>query len=258
MSTELAAAKRAALLAAKNASNHFGKINLSYKDHVANAVTIADRQNQRLIVDEIRRAFPSSGFLGEEDDLDTLGHGLNWIIDPIDGTTNFGHGISNYAISIAAYHGTSPLVGVIVFPATNEMFFAEKGKGAFCNNQPLRLKKPRPLFRSYIYCETTHDPKKKKEVFRKLPFWIGKVGGIRLLGSNVMSLAFTAANRSDGFVAFGTTPWDLAAGNVILMEAGGALINLKGEPWSFGDSMAIGGPVTRVRELVKILKPLYK
>lgn len=258
MSRVLRVAQKAARAAAKLSKKMFGKTKLRYKDHMANAITAADKRCQDLIVRHIRKAFPASGFLGEENNLDTRTNRLNWIIDPIDGTTNFGHRVDWYAVSIAAYAKNEPIAGVILVPGTNQMFFAEKDEGAFENNRRLKLASPRPLPRAYIHYEIPHVPAARAEFERIVPAIFEHAGGLRVTGSQAIALALAASNRSDGFLATHSSEWDLAAGRLLLAEAGGMLANERGKAWQSGDTIAIGGHVTRIRELVKILKPLVR
>ncbi len=256
MSKLLAAAVRAAKKAAVFARFRFGRADVRYKKKDNSALTIVDQTNQAQIVFDLKKAFPASGFLGEEDGLDSVGDGLNWIIDPLDGTTNFGNGVPLYAISIGACRGREPVAGVIAVPETGDIFVAEKGRGAHCNNRMLRLASPRPLSRAYLNFELTHHPRAAALLSRFLQLHRSKVGGLRILGSQAVALALVAGGESDGFFVTHTSPWDVAAGAVIVMEAGGRASDFSGKPWNLAKNDLLAGHATRVRELVKILKPL--
>jgi myo-inositol-1(or 4)-monophosphatase len=221
----------------------------------ADFVTSADRRTEKILIEELIKARPGYGFLGEEGGkVEGADKSHRFIIDPIDGTTNFMHGIPHFAISIALEREGQLVAGVVFNPVTDDLYTAEKGHGAYLNNRRLRVAARKELAPSLI---ATGLP------------WLGKDGharanaemaavmnttaGIRRFGSAALDLAFVAAGRFDGFWERGLFAWDIAAGVVLVREAGGMISDLN------GGSDVLGGHVLAANEhlhpqLLKLLK----
>lgn len=198
-------------------------------------VSAADRKTEKILRDELARARPNFGFLLEESGDIPSKDGHRWIIDPLDGTTNFLHGIPHFSISIALeWHGDI-IAGLVYDPIKDETFVAEKGAGAFLNERRLRVSHRRDLERSMIGTgiPVLNWPGRQKGFAQQLDRVSDKVAGVRRLGTASLDLAYVAAGRFDGFWEYGLKPWDIAAGIILVREAGGMVNHLEGEQaWS--------------------------
>ncbi len=201
-------------------------------------VSRADRAAEETIREELMRARPSYGFLGEEGaEIDGDDPTRRWIVDPLDGTTNFLHGMPHWAVSIALEHKGQVVAGVIYDPAKDEMFYAEKGGGAWLNESRLRVSGRHRMIESVFatglpFGGSTHLPASLQDLARLLP----ATAGVRRFGAASLDLAYVAAGRYDGFWERGLHAWDIAAGLIIVREAGGIVEPL--EPG--GDILADG------------------
>ncbi len=218
---------KAAEKAAKSLKRDFGEVEhlqVSRKGP-ADFVSNADIQAQKIIREELAKARPSFGFLMEEKDeaADTSGKAERWIVDPLDGTTNFLHGIPHWAISIGAERGGEIVAGVVYDPIKDEMFWAEKGLGAYCNSRRLRVSARSDLSECLIGTGIPfkgcmdEDPKFMARLAAIMP----KVAGIRRIGAAALDLAYVAAGRFDGYWEAGLGAYDVAAGYILVKEAGG-------------------------------------
>jgi myo-inositol-1(or 4)-monophosphatase len=203
-------------------------------------VTEADRRTEAILTDELRKVRPTFGFLREEhgeivgDDPET-----RWIIDPLDGTTNFLHGIPHFAISIALEQRGELVAGVVYDPIRDEMFWAEKGVGAYVNRNRLRVSARSRLAESVFATGIPFGQRRGKKAFMvMLSAVMERTAGVRRFGAASLDLAYLAAGRYDAFWEVGLSPWDVAAGIVIVREAGGLLSDIKG-----GSSMLYGGSI---------------
>ncbi|MFJ4224264.1 inositol monophosphatase family protein [Microbacterium sp. NPDC089695] len=204
------------------------------KSSLADIVTEADREVEGLIRDRLRAARPGDGFLGEESAPDAGATGITWVVDPIDGTVNYAYGIPSYAVSIAAVRGsTAPaeweaLAGAVYAPATDELFHAAKGEGAHLAGMRLSVTSETPagalLATGFGYDPATHDGD-LATVRRAMTI----ARDLRRAGSAALDLAFVAAGRLDGYFERGLKPWDLAAGALLVSEAGGRVTILDTE-----------------------------
>ena len=222
----------AARKAARGLRRDFGEVEhlqVSLKGP-ANFVTAADRRAEEVLHAELSRARPGYGFLGEEGGLQPGTDATHvWIVDPLDGTTNFLHGIPQFAISIALEREGTIVAGVIYNPVNEELFIAERGKGAFLNDQRLRVAARRRLADAVIACGLPHLGRGDLALFRR-EFAVvqEKVAGLRRFGAASLDLAWVAAGRFDGFWERDLGPWDMAAGLLMVREAGGFVTDLDG------------------------------
>lgn len=232
----------AALKAARGLIRDFGELeNLQVsKKGPADFVSKADRRSEQVLRNELAKARPTYGMLLEEQG-EILGKDTSnrWIVDPLDGTTNYLHGIPHFAISIALERDGEPFAGVIYSPIHDEMYVAEKGTGAFLNGRRLRVSGRRRMEESLF---ATGIPFRGLEHHALFLHQLEKVmavsAGIRRFGSAALDLADVAAGRYDGYWENGLNPWDLAAGIVLVREAGGFVTDLVG-----GSKMLKGGGV---------------
>jgi len=212
----------------------------------ADFVSNADRQAEDTLREELSRARPGYGFVLEErGEIKGTDPNHRWIIDPLDGTTNFLHGIPHFAISIGLQRDDMIVAGLIYNPVSDEMFTAERGRGAFLNDRRLRVAARRDLSQAVIACGIPHNGRGDHGQFREeLARVQAKAAGIRRLGAAALDLAYVAAGRFDGFWERGLKPWDVAAGLLIIREAGGVVSDIDGrEPLLTGNIVAANEPI---------------
>jgi len=186
-----------------------------------NLVTHVDHTAEDRIVDALEKILPDAGFIAEEGS-GVQGAGLNWVIDPLDGTTNFVHGVPCYCISIALVDGTEPILGVVLEVTRNERFTAWKGGGAYLNGEPIRVSARKELQDSLLATGFPYDDfgyeAEYMDLLREL---MHRTRGIRRLGSAAADLAYVACGRFEAFYEYGLNSWDVAAGVLLVREAGG-------------------------------------
>jgi myo-inositol-1(or 4)-monophosphatase len=226
----------------------------------ANFVTMADRRAEEMLHSDLTKARPGYGFIGEEGGAregDDKSH--TWIVDPLDGTTNFLHGIPQFAISIGLQREGTMIAGLIYNPANDDLYIAERGKGAFLNDQRLRVAGRRNLGDCVIACGLPHIGRGDHNLSRNEMTEIqNKVAGLRRFGAASLDMAFVASGRLDGYWERNLSPWDMAAGQIIVREAGGIVSGIEGDDDPLKTGNLICGNEFVHAELVKILKPLGK
>ena len=205
-------------------------------------VSAADHKAERVVREELSRVRPRYGFLMEEAGAISGSDTSNrWIVDPLDGTTNFIHGIPHFAVSVALERDGELVAGVVYNPITDELYWAEKGKGAFLNGRRLRVAARKTMDVSLFATGIPFSGRQGHELFlRQLARVMAVSSGVRRFGSAALDLAYTAAGRYDGFWETGLKPWDIAAGIVLVREAGGFVTDLDGRPemMASGDVLA--------------------
>ncbi len=221
-----------------------------------NFVTAADHRAEEILCAELSAARPGYGFLGEEGGRrEGTDRTHTWIVDPLDGTSNFLHGIPHFAIAIALEREGTIVAGLVYNPINDELFTAERGKGAFLNNQRLRVAARKRLADAVIACGLPHLGRGDLALSnRELAVMQPQVAGLRRFGAAALDLAWVAAGRFDGFWERALSPWDVAAGLILVREAGGFVSDLDGgdTPWINGDVVA--GNEAMHRELIRLLK----
>src|SRR3954452_12735103 len=222
----------------------------------ANFVTLADRRAEEMLHGDLTKARPGYGFIGEEGGS-RVGEDKThtWIVDPLDGTTNFLHGIPQFAISIALQREDTIIAGVIYNPANEELYTAERGKGAFLNDQRMRVAGRRKLNECVIACGLPHIGRGEHELaLREMAALQDKVAGFRRFGAASLDLAFVAAGRLDGYWERNLQSWDIAAGQIMVREAGWTVTDIA----TPGDALVTGHVVCGNEfvhgELMKILR----
>jgi myo-inositol-1(or 4)-monophosphatase len=224
----------------------------------ANFVTMADKRAEEMLYEDLTKARPGYGFLGEEGGIrEGADKSHIWIVDPLDGTTNFLHSIPQFAISIGLQREGTMIAGLIYNPANDELYIAERGKGAFLNDQRLRVAGRRSLGDCVIACGLPHMGRGNLDLSRaEMTAIQAKVAGLRRFGSAALDMAFIAAGRFDGYWERNLQPWDMAAGLIIIREAGGIVSGINGDDDPLTTGHVICGNEYVHAELVKILKPL--
>lgn len=195
----------------------------------ADYVTDIDRKSEAMIMDLVRRHFPDHHIVAEETPNSGLGSGITWVIDPLDGTTNFIHGFPFVAVSIAVCENEKPLLGLVLDPIRQELFTARQGGGAYLNGNPIHVSDVQRLDESLI---ATGFPVRRKHLLESylstFKSIFQQVSGIRRAGAAALDLAYLAAGRVDGFWEIGLAPWDIAAGSLLVTEAGGIVSDFWG------------------------------
>ncbi len=193
-------------------------------------VTEADRKSEALIIREIQQHYPSHGIHAEESGNRNPNSPVQWYIDPLDGTTNFIHGYPHFAVSIAAWKQGKPLIAVVHDPIRNELFEAQNGNGAFLNRHRLRVS-PRKQVADALFASGLAPYRRRQlPLFkRRMDACLKQAGGYRHGGSAALDMAYVAAGRLDVYWEAGLGAWDIAAGVLLIQEAGGMVTGLKGE-----------------------------
>ncbi len=254
---------QAALKAGKSLSRDFGEVQnlqVSVKGP-SDFVSQADMKAEKIVKDELLKARPTYGFLGEESEEITGTDGAHrWIVDPLDGTTNFLHGIPQFAVSIALERNGEIVAGVVFNPATDELYTAERGGGAFLNDRRLRVAARKVLSDCVIGCGVPHLGRGHHGKFLvELRHVMGEAAGLRRLGSASLDLAYVAAGRMDGFWETELSPWDVAAGLLLIREAGGFVSDMKGGQDIFESRSVVAGNEYIQKALVEVVnRPVPK
>jgi len=205
---------------------------VEYKGH-ANLVTIADKKSEELIIDGILGRYPSHSILAEESGSTQPGAAVQWIIDPLDGTTNFAHGYPFYCISIAVEDKGEIQCGAVYDPVRDEMFTAGRGEGAYCNGERLRVSNVSQLSQALLITGFPYNFRERLDtVLGQFGKFLVASQAVRRGGSAALDLCYVAAGRIDGFWELFLQAWDTAAGRIILEEAGGRVTDFKGGPFS--------------------------
>ena len=252
---------QAAMKAGRSLSRDFGEVQnlqVSMKGP-GDYVSQADRKAEEIIHTELSRARPGYAFLMEERGAvsgDDDQH--RWIVDPLDGTTNFLHGIPVFSISIALERQSQLVAAVVYNPAMDELYTAERGGGAFLNDRRLRVAARAKLTDAVIGCGLPHLGRGHHGNFLvELRNVMGEVSGVRRLGSASLDLAYVAAGRFDGFWERGLSAWDIAAGILLIREAGGFVSDINGGQSMLDDGSVVAGNEAIHRALLKtVTKPL--
>ena len=209
-------------------------VKIEYKGDV-DVVTEADRASEALIMDRLQARFPRHDVVAEEGARRETGSDYKWYVDPLDGTTNFAHGFPVFCISMGLEHKGQLIAGVVYDPTRGEMFSAEKGSGAYLNQRRIHVSKTARLVESLV---GTGFPSHKRHQNPNIHFYHQitlRTHGVRRAGSAALDLASVASGRFDGFWEFNLNPWDLAAGALLVEEAGGQVSGFFGQPFRLPD-----------------------
>jgi myo-inositol-1(or 4)-monophosphatase len=228
----LQSAERAARDAGKYILSNIGKVRqVSFKSIQSNLVTEVDKKSEEIIIKTLQSDFPDFDILAEESGASsTKNSEFMWVIDPLDGTTNFAHGLPIFSISIGLIKGNEVIVGVIYDPTRDQLFTAEKGKGAFLNGQKLSVSKTKDIKKALLVTGFPYNVEENPDhCFERFVIMTKHSRAVRRLGSAALDFAYVAAGIFDGFWEVKLNPWDIAAGLLLVKEAGGKVTNFKGE-----------------------------
>ncbi len=228
MTSELESTLSAAMKAGEVLRAGFGAEHaITYKGEV-DFVTEVDKEAEQVIREELLGIFPTHGMLAEEGG-ELAGEGdARWIVDPLDGTTNYAHGLPIFCVSIALERSGEVVLGVVHDPMHEEIFVAERGRGATLNGEPIKVSDTDELIRALIATGFPYDRAEVPEALELFGRFAVTTQGMRRLGSAALDLCYVASGRIDGYYERGIWPWDLAAGSVILQEAGGKVTDYRG------------------------------
>jgi myo-inositol-1(or 4)-monophosphatase len=209
-------------------------------------VTQVDRAAEEAIIGIVHKAYPDHAFLAEESGSTGAGAEYRWIIDPLDGTTNFIHGFPQYCVSVAVEHRGALAHAVVYDPVRNELFTASKGRGAFLNDRRIRVSKCARLQDALVGTGFPFKELSRVDLYlRQLKRLMSDASGVRRAGAAALDLAYVACGRLDAFWELGLSPWDMAAGALLIQEAGGLVGDLKGDS-GFMDSGDVSAAAPKV------------
>jgi len=227
---------------------------IDYKGEI-NLVTEVDKISEKMITSKINALFPAHDILAEEFTDINSGSDFRWIIDPLDGTTNYAHGYPFFCVSIALERLNTIIVGIIYDPMLNEMFVAEKGKGAFLNDREIHVSNTRRIIKSLLTTGFPYDIQKDSNnnlnYFNEM---ILKAQAIRRAGSAALDLAYVAAGRFDGYWELKLNPWDIAAGWLLVEEAGGVVTDMGGNNYYLDSPSILASNGMIHKEMIDVLK----
>lgn len=205
-------------------------------------VSYVDLQAEQQLVAALSRLLPEAGFITEEDTEDQRGPAYQWIIDPLDGTTNYLHGLPVFAISVALQGPTALELGVVYELGQGELFHAQRGGGAYLHDRPIRVSPAAQMADALFATGFPYQDFGRLEAFNGLMnYFFQHTRGLRRLGSAATDLAYVACGRFSGFFEYGLAPWDVAAGALLVREAGGRVTDFSGGPaYLFGGEIAAG------------------
>jgi myo-inositol-1(or 4)-monophosphatase len=224
---------RAAYRGGEILMQHFGKLKTVNKKGAIDLVTAADIASEHAILETIQAAFPDHAILAEESGQHH-GHSESlWVIDPLDGTTNFAHNLAIFAVSIACVVEGQPLVGIVLNPSSGELFTAVKEQGAFLNNHAIAVSGASAVRDSLLVTGFPYNLEQNTaELMERFKKCLLAAQGIRRLGSAALDLCYVACGRFDGFWEENLRPWDTAAGMLVAQEAGGQVTDFFGRPFA--------------------------
>ena len=254
----LGTAIEAAKQAGKFLKNHLGRARDIQRKagQERNLVTEIDKQSEQIIIGTIKRRYPAHDILAEESgSKEGKRSRYKWVIDPLDGTTNFTHGLPVYCVSIAAEYDGELVLGVIYDPNFDELFTAEKGKGAFLNGRRISSSKTPLLKESLLVTgfpyNVAENPGHAVEHF---VHFLMNAQAVRRMGSAAIDLAYVAAGRYDGFWEVALNPWDVAAGALLVLESGGSITDFSGNPFSIYKKEVLASNGLVHPQMVELLK----
>lgn len=219
----------------------YGNVRHIQQKGVIDLVTEFDKRSEEIVVSAIQQKFPDHAILAEESGRNKTISEYQWVIDPLDGTTNFAHGIPMFAVSIGLLRNNSPVLGVAYDPLRNEMFSAELGKGATLNNHSIHVSSETNLGKAILSTGFPYDVHtNRRNNFAQFAQFQRRTQAVRHLGAAALDCAWTAIGRLDGYWEFGVKPWDIGAGALIVREAGGHVTSVDRDEDIFsGDTIVV-------------------
>ncbi|MBI2900808.1 MAG: inositol monophosphatase [Planctomycetes bacterium] len=233
--------------------NRRGRRSISYKSGFGNLVTEMDRASEAMILRAIRRAFPDHAIVAEESGRHA-GADVRWFVDPLDGTTNYAHGLPIYAVSIGFERGGVMEGGVVYHPPLDDLWWARRGRGAFRNRERLRVSATRDLAKALLCTGFPYAMKPKVRNLRHWDAFLRRARAVRRLGSASLDLCFTAAGIYDGFWEGHLGPWDIAAGLLLCSEAGATLTDYSGGPVDLFTGEVVAANRAIHRQMLAVLR----
>ena len=250
--------RKIAINAALKAGNYIRKNigrakDVRYKGEI-NIVTDIDKKAENIIVNAIRKAYPSHNFLAEEGTYTKKDSRFTWVIDPLDGTTNFLHGFPVFCVSIALEYDGKPLVGVVYDPTRDELFYAEKGRGAFLNKKRIHVSKITNIKKALLSTGFAYNVKRAKDNnINRFARFIKASQAVRRPGSAAIDLCYVASGRFDGFWELGLHPWDAAAALLVVQEAGGKVTRFNGLKYTIYDKDILASNSKIHSQMIRVL-----
>ncbi|WP_421874696.1 inositol monophosphatase family protein [Marinoscillum sp.] len=217
-------------------------------------VSYVDKETEKKLVEGLKNILPEAGFITEENTISQDQKAYTWVIDPLDGTTNFVHGLPTYAVSVGLMAGDVVVAGVVYEVNRDECFYAWKGGGSFLNDEPIKVTPASTIDESLFATGfPVHNFEKLHDYLAILNELMKDAHGLRRVGSAATDMAYVACGRYEAFFEYNLNPWDVAAGVIIVQEAGGTITDFKGQnDFLFGKEMVAAGPVHA--ELLKVIK----
>ncbi len=226
---------------------------------VHNYVTEIDKNSEKFIISELQKLIPDSGFIAEEQTETRQSENFNWIVDPLDGTTNFIHGLMPVAVSIALQEKGQTVLGVVYEIGADEAFYAYQGGGAFLNGEKISVTKTSDIDETLLATGFPfYDYSRLDRYMDLLKHFMQTSHGLRRLGSAATDLVYVACGRFDGFFEYSLSPWDVAAGAFIVEQAGGKVADFRGgNNWLFGKEIIASNPYVFAKLVETIKKIMY-
>ncbi len=218
-------------------------------------VTDMDHWAESLILERLRAACPDHDIVSEESEIEMIGSAFRWIIDPLDGTTNYAHRFPVFCVSIGLQHEGQMLLGCVYDPTRQELFSAVRGGGAFLNDVPIHTSTATSLNTSLLATGFPYDRRDHADAYLDLfKAFMVRTQAIRRCGAAALDLCYVACGRVDGFWELKLQPWDIAAGSIIIEEAGGQISNFSGEPVQLSDLQIAASNGRLHQELIEVLE----
>lgn len=250
-----------AIIIAKEAGSillsHYGKLtSISHKSSLIDLVTVADVASEKYICQKITERYPQHDIIAEEGDATQNGSQYRWVIDPLDGTTNFVHQLPIFAVSIGLQYEGKTILGAVYNPVADKCFWAGKDLGAFLNGEAIKVTSTNTLSRSLLTTgfPYTHDDNWHKS-FHLFKSIYAETQGVRRLGAAALDFCFVAMGRFDGYWEFGLQSWDICAGAIILQEAGGTVTDWEGNEFPFSGERILATNSHIHQEMLKVIEP---
>jgi len=239
---------------ARNVGNFMAEERKTFDDSkieikgVHDLVSYVDKTAEIRIIKELQQLVPEAGFIAEEGTNNTRGERFNWVIDPLDGTTNYIHGLPIYSVSIALIDGNEPVLGVVYEVGHDECFYAWKNGGAFLNDKPIKVSNRSEVGNALLATGFPYSDFSRLDSYVEMFKWaMTNARGVRRLGSAAADLAYIACGRFDAFWEYDLKPWDVAAGVIIVIEAGGKVTDYKG-----GSDYLFGREIVATNNLIEL------
>ncbi len=234
--------------------NNFDKNKIEQKNSFNNLVSYVDKESEKRLVSALNKILPGAGFLAEEGTSSEGTNDYRWIIDPLDGTTNFTHGLPPYAISIGLANKDKIIFGIVYEITRNECFYATEEGAAYCNDKVIKVA-PTPTLNESLLATgfPYYHFDKRDEYLSIIKTFLELTHGVRRMGSAATDLAYVACGRMDGFFEYNLNPWDVAAGSLIVERAGGSVSDFKGKNnFLYGGEICAAGAIHP--EMVEVIK----